>query len=277
MWFQKWFHSERLEELIFIKNLIDAEADQRCRNMLLVVFSDVLRAASNAHGGYPNVMFDKRRAKPPSVIPRFTKRLAEVSDAVISLAGSFPQKVKCEVLCGDASALSAPSESIDAIVTHPPYIGSIPYAEYGQISLKWLGHDAKQLDKALLGGRRQSRDVEKRFVDGYKNIFSSCYNALKPGRHLFALVGNPLVHGKRVDLAQVSKYCAQHTGFSITAETTRRAINRRANLMGDETILVFSKPKAKPRQENSRSNGLTKALYARVVTTKDNSVCHCEK
>ncbi len=34
------------------------------------------------------------------------------------------------------------------------YIGSIPYAEYGVLSLTWLGYDAKQLDRELTGGRR---------------------------------------------------------------------------------------------------------------------------
>ena len=276
-WFLKWFHPERLEELIFVKSVIDAEANQKCRDMLLVAFSDVVRAASNAHGGYPNVMFDKHRQKPQPVIPRFIKRLAEVSDAVVSLTEHFSRTAKCSILRGDASALQLPNESADAIVTHPPYIGSIPYAEYGQLSLKWLGHDPKELDKALLGGRRQSRDVQERFVEGYKGFFSSCHAALKSGRHLFVLVGNPLVRGKRVDLAEISKYCAQHVGFSTVAETTRRAINRRANLMGDETILIFSKPKADNQQNGFRSNGTPKALNARVVTAKNNAVCNCEK
>ena len=276
-WFQKWYHPERLEELIFIKSIIDTEANQKCRDMLLVAFSDVVRAASNAHSGYPNVMFDKRRQKPPPVIPKFIKRLDEVSAAVISLAEHFSGTVKCNALRGDASALQLPDESAHAIVTHPPYIGSIPYAEYGQLSLKWLGHDPKELDKALLGGRRQSRDVQERFVEGYNGFFSSCRAALKPGRHLFVLVGNPLVHGKRVDLAEVSKYCAQRAGFSTVAETTRRAINRRANLMGDETILIFSKPKSENRQNSLRSNGTPEAMYARVVATKDDAVCNCEK
>src|SRR5262249_43330876 len=144
-WFRKWFHPERLDELIYLRGVIDAEKDSRCHAVLLVAFSDIVRAASNAHGGYPNVMFDRDRPKPASAIPRFLKRMDEIAEGVIALNGVLTNGTTCSIESGDASRLTVPPNSVDAVITHPPYIGSIPYAEYGLISLKWLGHDPREL------------------------------------------------------------------------------------------------------------------------------------
>ena len=67
------------------------------------------------------------------------------------------------VVRGNATALPMANDSVDAVISHPPYVGSIPYAEYGALSLRWLGFDPKQLDRQLTGGRRQSREVVERF------------------------------------------------------------------------------------------------------------------
>ena len=263
-WFQKWFHSERLEELIFLRRIIEEETNEHCRDLLLVAFSDILRAASNAHAGYPNVMFDRKRQKPAPAIPRFLKRLNEVVEDVLSLEKVIPKGMRCTITCGDASCFPIAAESADAVITHPPYIGSIPYAEYGVVSLKWLGQDPKELDRILLGGGRQKRDVKERFLDGYQRFFAASYSALKPGRFLFILVGNPLVRGQRVDLSEMSKDCATTVGFSVTAETIRKAINRRANLMGDETVLVFRKPQERAKLKGSLEGGRRESIASKT-------------
>ena len=131
--------------------------------------------------------------------------------------------------------------SVDAVISHPPYIGSVPYAEYGLLSLKWLGADPKALDRELTGGRRQSSDVVSRFRDGYGLMLREASRVLRPSRHVFLMVGNPVVKGEKIDLAKMSIELAGANGLRLVASTVRTGGNRRANKMGEEYLLFFQK------------------------------------
>jgi hypothetical protein len=240
-WYRKWFGKDVLLELIAIYSRIKDESDQACRNLALVAFSDILRKSSNAHSGYPNVMFDRSKETSPPAIPRFIQRLHKIGDAVLTLNSTFSKQHKPVVIRANARSLPLQAESVDAIVTHPPYVGSIPYAEYGSLSLKWLGYDPKDLDSALTGGKRQSRNVLENFRQGYAETLRESVRVLKRGRMLMVLVGHPTVKGERIDLGVMTKQLAKEAGFKLAAEYTRSGTNRRANLMGDEDLIVFAK------------------------------------
>lgn len=240
-WYTKWFKGDVLLELIAINRRIMGEPREDLRNIALVAFSDILRKSSNANGSYPNVMFDKNRGLPPPATPRFITRLEEVAEAVAKLEDALENKPIPKVVRANNRQLPIETETIDAVITHPPYIGSIPYAEYGVLSLTWLGYDAKQLDRELTGGKRQSSTVVEQFREGYGEMIGEAFRVLKSGRFLLVLVGSPVVKGKRINLAEMSKELALDTGFQIAATHQRKGINRRANLMGHEDLLLFKK------------------------------------
>jgi site-specific DNA-methyltransferase (cytosine-N4-specific) len=240
-WFAKWFSEPVLGDLVTIDHAIQALESDNLRNAARVAFSDVLRRSSNAHQGYPNVMFDRRGGPRPRPGKPFLKALRSVCSAIASLEPFAARLAGVKVISGDAADLPIDSETVDAVIAHPPYVGSIPYAEYGALSLKWLGHDPKQLDKVLTGGQRQSKHVLTRFEIGYQKMLESSYRVLKPGRSIFLLVGNPTIKGDLVDLADITVTRAEAVGFRNTGRTTRSGQNRRSNQMGDEIILVFQK------------------------------------
>ena len=240
-WYKKWFTDDIRSELIFLHQKISNFPCASCRNVGLTAFSDILRRSSNANSSYPNVMFDKNRVSPPLPTPRFVERLREISQAVGQLDSALNCRPRPTILRANANHLPIRDNSIDAIITHPPYIGSIPYAEYGLLSLVWLGYDPKSLDRTLTGGRRQSKDVVQRFRDDFHRMFAESWRVLKPGKMLFVLVGNPTVRSKRIDLSDMAKKLAFSVGFKLQAFHRRNGVNRRANLMGRETLLFFQK------------------------------------
>jgi hypothetical protein len=109
------------------------------------------------------------------------------------------------------------------------------------LSLKWLGEDPKALDRDLTGGRRQSSDVVQRFEQDYAQMLRESHRILKPGRHLFVMIGSPVVKGKVVDLPELSLKLAAQVGFEKAAIAIRRGVNRRANKMGEESLLFLEK------------------------------------
>jgi hypothetical protein len=239
-WAIKWFQDRPRRELLMIYRVATAEPNDNLRNVALVAFSDILRRSSNAHQGYPNLMLDRRRGPIESPIRLFIRRLREVISSIVELSDADLAPV--EVNRGDATALNLEDASVDAVVTHPPYVGSVPYAEYGELSLRWLGHDPRDLDGRLLGGRRQSSDVVQRFEDGLRKTMGEIYRVLLPQRYCFLLVGNPTVRGTVVDLSKMTTESATEAGFRLVGTYSRRALNRRANKMAGETALFFEKP-----------------------------------
>ncbi len=240
-WYRKWFQPHVLSELVHIARAIDSVEQEILRNIAWVAFSDILRRSSNAHSGYPNVMFDKNAPLKDRPIRPFLKALERVAENVASLSALDAGWGDVKVVHGNATALPIEDESVDAVISHPPYIGSIPYAEYGALSLQWLGADPKQLDRALTGGRRQSPDVVARFADGYGKMLSESARVLKPGRYAFLMVGNPVVRGELVDLAEMTIDLASQAGLNLIVRTDRQGVNRRANKMGAEHLLFFQK------------------------------------
>ncbi len=240
-WYRKWFGADILSELIVLHQQILTEPRTECRQLGLVAFSDILRRSSNANGSYPNVMFDGDRQTPPPPTPEFLKRLKQIVRSVAALESALVEKPVPTVLRADARALPIPACTVDAVITHPPYIGSIPYAEYGLLSLTWLGYDPKALDERLTGGRRQAKDVVERFKAGFEDMIRETWRVLKPGGKFFMLLGSPTVRAKRIDLPEMGKELALSAGFSLMAVQQRTGSNRRANLMGNEALLFLQK------------------------------------
>lgn len=241
-WYQKWFQKDVLLELILIHNAIIEETDLRLKNIGLIAFSDILRKSSNANSSYPNVMYDKNKKTVKPAIPAFLERIREICKMVNSLEATYSNPCFTpNIIRGDARNLPLENK-VDAVITHPPYIASIPYAEYGVLSLTWLGHDPKNLDNKLTGGRRTSNSVVSKFTDGYSKMFQESWRILKPGGFMFLLVGNPTVKGQVIDLSELSIQLANQVGFDLWARHSRKGVNRRANLMGSEALLFFNKP-----------------------------------
>ncbi|HXW93111.1 MAG TPA: class I SAM-dependent methyltransferase [Terriglobales bacterium] len=240
-WFRKWFRPDILEELVAIDQAIQKITDARTRRVAGVALSNILRRSSNAHSGYPNVMFHKDVPRRSLPLNPFFHELDRICDMVASLETAKAQWQDARVELGNAASLPLEDGSVDAIVSHPPYIGSIPYAEYGVLSLKWLGVDPKELDRKLTGGRRQARDVVERFQKDYSRTLHETARVLRPGRHAFFMVGNPIVHGTTVDLAALTIDLANQAGFRLVVREFRKGVNRRANKMGAEQLLFFQK------------------------------------
>jgi len=239
-WYKKWFNDTRKLELIAIDQYLSKIEDVKLRNIGLVALSDILRSSSNAHSSYPNVMYDSKKNVTMPSTPKFIKRLEEICTSINLLEKTAINFIP-KVLMEDARNIPIEDNSINAVITHPPYIASIPYAEYGVLSLRWLGCDPKKIDAILTGGMRHKKDVVERFSKDFRKTIEECYRVLKSDGIFFMLLGNPTVDGCKIDLSQMAKEFSTSVGFKMASESYREGINRRANLMGKETLLFFIK------------------------------------
>lgn len=242
LWNKKWYQDHVLRQLIMIYDVIEGIPEEELRDIAKVAFSDILRKSSNASSKYPNVMYDKNHPEKKLPLKSFIASFTDVINNLIDLSRRVGDThYKCQIMLDNNTSLSLDDESVDAIVTHPPYIAAVPYAEYGSLSLEWLGYSSKELDSKLTGGKRHSKDVAVRFEKDYKQMIRETYRVLKRGRYAFFMVGNPTANGHVVDLHEMTIRLAQEQGFKDICTAVRSGMNRRGNKMGAESLVFLQK------------------------------------
>lgn len=241
-WNQKWYQPAVLAQLVKIYSCIESMPSEGAKQIARVAFSDVLRKSSNANSKYPNVMYDKNHKEKPLPAKAFLENVYSILSCLNELTiATKGTDVNIQILQGNNLNLPLSNESVDAIITHPPYIAAVPYAEYGCLSLHWLGYDSKALDSELTGGKRHSTKVVDKFSADYKQYFLESYRVLRPDKYMFIMVGNPVSRGQKIPLDQISIEYAQQAGFRHIATALRKGQNRRGNKMGEEYLIFFQK------------------------------------
>lgn len=147
-------------------------------------------------------------------------------------------------------------ESVDIILTSPPYGDSSTTVAYGQFSTlanQWLGHfeNGRELDGMLMGGKRASKlrkfasealndnisDVEKidrgraldvvSFFSDYQKSISNISSLVKPNGFSCYVVSNRKVKGQEIYTDTITKDLFELNGFSHVDTFTRNISRKR--------------------------------------------------
>ena len=93
-------------------------------------------------------------------------------------------RATCLILTRSSAELPLPDESVNAIITDPPYGGNVNYGELSDFWTIWFPK-GKLVDKKdeILVNRTQEKSVED-YENLLHSVFKECYRVLKDGRHL---------------------------------------------------------------------------------------------
>jgi len=108
--------------------------------------------------------------------------------------GSERKPRRMDISCTDAAKRKLPQNSLDAVLTDPPYFGNVQYAELMDFCYVWLrkllGKKIKAFrrpstrnSEELTGNQNMGRDLVH-FTEGLSAAFSNMFTALKPGQPL---------------------------------------------------------------------------------------------
>ncbi|MCK4825020.1 hypothetical protein KA005_55235, partial [bacterium] len=160
---------------------------------------------------------------------------------------------KCYLIhTGSSSSLPMPSESVDTIITDPPYGANVMYAELSNFWAVWLGGrlglESGLIDDAeeAIQNKRQSKTIV-RYRQLLFDVFKECHRVLKPNRWMVMTFHNRefkiwnAIHLAAHDAGFV---LAEHDGMiyqpPIQAYTTTLYQRRSGSMLGD-FILSFQK------------------------------------
>lgn len=238
---EKWFQKNVIIELSIIRNHIENISDADLSDFLLVAFSSILRSVSNTSSGFGNLMIDKNARPKTRIFEKFQHSLLRMLDD-IQFFNKNATDSNLSIVNDDSRNLHfIKDESIDLICTHPPYMASVPYAEYQRLSLWWLGYSRKELEQKLIGGRRSSIDLADRFEKDMEKVFSEMYRVLKSRAFCCVVIGNPVYRGKIWKLNELLQHQGKECGFQFMKEITRGKYKQTMGKMKEEFVLIFKK------------------------------------
>jgi DNA modification methylase len=233
-WFQPKTQRELMALVLSIEKVVrvvDDKLSDAVRDFFILAFSSIIVTKSGgvsvardlAHGR-PHRVNDK---SPKNAIEQFQTRALKNKKGVEYLNGLKLGKVALKF--GDARDLKGlqPSESVNLVVTSPPYANAIDYMRAHKFSLVWLGKPVEELSRlrsTYIGSERtgkggeqdslplsvekiierlaekdkkQSQVLKKYFLE-MQNVLQEMHRVLKPDSAAIVVVGSSTMRGMDV-------------------------------------------------------------------------------
>lgn len=144
------------------------------------------------------------------------------------------------IINGDIRKINLKPESIDGIITSPPYSIALNYVANDSHSLKALGYDLKKISDNFIGVRGTGLNKFKLYDEDMEAAYKQMYAVLKPGKHCAVVIGNVTFQGEEIDTTQIAIETCTKIGFKLVSKI-EKIIFGLYNVMQKEYILIFQK------------------------------------
>ncbi len=251
----KWFPITSRGELAAIRARIDKMENKEARNLALLALSRIVLAASfqDSETRYSSRPRDISRGE---TLRRFLIALNAIIRSVARTQPAIRYGV-CDFATSDTRDLGdhgPRANSVDLVVSSPPYGNANDYHLYHRFRLLWLGHDPRQLGEIEIGShlrhQRESTGFDSYLAEMELSLWG-IHRVLRPGRYAVLVVGDAVYKKVLYSAAEALSKVAEGIGFE-TVSIIKRSVHgakrsfvsagRRATI---EKLLVLRKPPAK--------------------------------
>lgn len=180
------------------------------------------------------------------LFPSVLKRYAGQINSFIQAREKLNLKIgKARFEMGDARNIPLEDNSIDAIITSPPYSFAIDYAENDRPQLEYLGYNVSELKDAMIGlkGKTKKEKLANYFQD-MDRVLSEMARVLKVGKYAVIIIGSNDVQTGGIRLETKAEEMALNYSFVLDQKLVK-PIKGIQNTMKDEYILFLRKGEIK--------------------------------
>ena len=257
-----WFNQNARKKLALIKQYIDNIHDDDVKNFFLISFSETVRESSLTKKNefkLVRIAEEKRGAFDPDSFGMMVSKLSRNRAGLLRFIARKKNRASAKI-CGFNTVDSVPRdivppESVDIVVTSPPYGDSkttVAYGQYSRLSNQWMGiQNASGVDKTLMGGApraaacafdsanlkktlakisrkdaKRGAEVESFFAD-YKNSIDNVARCIRKNGMACYVVGNRNVKGVTVPMDLITKDFFERNGFRHLETIIRNIPNKR--------------------------------------------------
>jgi len=257
-----WFKPKQIQAIQKIRAWIALQHED-FNGPLHLALSNILRPASfqrNREFKLYRIPKESRKEHTFDVIQEFVKEVTGTMALLDSFSKEFdhpqrvPKVIKHDAL--DAYDAIIPPETVDLVLTSPPYGDSettVAYAQFSWLSNMILGLDDRppgQLDRELLGGRRErvvefgcesidraienisltnperAAEVRAFFLDYAQSIHNAA-RTVRPGGKAVYVVGNRRVAGEQLQMDAFTAHVFEECGFNHKTTILRAIQSKR--------------------------------------------------
>ncbi len=222
------FPKRNYNQILSLRSAIENE-EPKVRDLLLLALLSVLPQASIVlkDGGVLKIKKDKRALPAKEVFKRKVKRMVRELEQA-GQAGNVPK-----VFLGDARALDMPEESVDLVLTSPPYLNNIDYSKVYGLELSLLHMSKAEAEEMRMRAVRSFIGKEMKVQEmppevgelGYRipiigtyfkdmeQAIAEMHRVLRPGGEAHIVVSNSVIHQTHVLVDEIFAQMAERIGF----------------------------------------------------------------
>lgn len=257
-----WFKKETQYWLAILKEYIEKIGDVDVRDFFKVAFSETVREVSLTRNGEFKLyrMSQKQIERfDPDVLSIMGEKLVRNRDGMADYIRAKDNDAKSRIYDFDTvygiPEEILPPESVDIVITSPPYGDSrttVAYGQFSRLSNQWLGlEEFNGVDKRSMGGKRKKRiekfdlepldrtlskiadvdenrayDVASFYVD-YRNSIDNVSKVVRRGGIVAYVVGNRRVKGIEIPNDEITREFFERNGFEHLKTIIRAIPNKR--------------------------------------------------
>ncbi|MBU4452405.1 MAG: site-specific DNA-methyltransferase [Nanoarchaeota archaeon] len=281
-----WFKPQAIDDLNLIKYEIERITtsnpllEKDIKDFFKVAFSETVRKVSNTRSReykLYRINSEELKQHSPDAISEFLKIATK---NIIGMSTYSQARYNCnvDILAQDTrNRTSIPDNSVDIIVTSPPYGDSrttVAYGQFSRLALQWLGYENEKvisIDKVSLGGEptktmehklnsqtlndvlnmikiqdeTRAKDVLSFYVD-FNKCIAELNRVMKANGHLCFVVGNRTVKGVKIPTDKIITELFQAYGDYDHIKTYIRniphkrmpRINSPTNIKGNHAVTM---------------------------------------
>ncbi len=213
-----WFQKNVSEEISFILDKIHLQQDVDIQNFLKIVLSSIIVRVSNQDSDTRFAAIEKN-IQNGYTLEQFCKRAKEYNYRMRDFSELAHKDSHVEVHNADSRDLKfISSNSIDIIITSPPYANTYDYYLYHKFRKRWLDLDVKFAQYNEIGSRREYSSLKEKKEKWNRDLiicFSEMHRVLKPNHFAFVVIGDSVIKKELIKIEKEISDFSHKIGFTV--------------------------------------------------------------
>ena len=245
-----WFKKDVLNAILHIKYKIDDINDRDVRDFLLVALSSIIVKVSNQESETRYAAIDKK-VNAMDAFSLFEDRVKDMIKRMREFSSLISEKVYAKIYQKDSRFIDfIPENSVDFIITSPPYPNTYDYYLYHKLRMFVLGFDYKEVQEKEIGSRHRHSSKKENietYLQSMKQCFRNFANILKPEHYFAIVIGDSIIRGVKYDGYELIKNIASSTEFrveqhiSYELDDISRLFNKSFRIKGKKEHIIILK------------------------------------